>query len=297
MDNAAHAESLDHEVYRTPLAVQPEFELRNTPDNYRSHYLGQGKLPDKMKVWRVQNSPKGNVVAWGSAFEDSPDAEILATGLNRLKSYGDVGIGRHANILQWGYGDPPSQMTEAGQRLFLNCIHYIRRFDGQVPLVRQECDGRLSYLRWALAPKGTTQPKLEFTGEYPPDVVRKYQGRADALNDYYVKHVELLYPDKEGFRVDEDLKSLGLKSNRQIETLGKLIELLKDRRRGAVVRRALARYTCESFDAPEQWRQWFEANRARIFFTDVGGYKFIVAPEGYALRPGSKSVEAQAISP
>ena len=248
MDNAAHAESLDHEVYRTPLAVQPEFEFRTTPANYRLGYVSEGKLPDQMKVWRVQNSPKGSVVAPGRGFEDSPDAEIIAAGLNRAKSYGDVGIGRQANVLQWGYGDPPSQMTEAGRRLFLNCIHYIHRFDGKAPLVRRSASDRLSALRYAPGLKGATQPgNLVFSGQYPQDVIKKYQGRSSELNAYYVKNVELVYWDQ-GFRVDEDLKSLGLKSNRQIETLSRLIDLLDNRRRAEAARRVLARYTCESFE-------------------------------------------------
>jgi hypothetical protein len=283
LDNAAHVESLNHEVYRTPLAVQPEFEFRTTPESYRPGYVAEGKLPDQMKVWRVQNSPKGSVIVPGSGFEDSPDAEIIATGLNRIKRYGDVSIGRHANVLQWGYGDPPSQMTEAGRRLFLNCIHYIHRFDGQAPLVRRECEARLNALRWDPAQKGTTPPKLIFSGEYPQDVMRKYQGRSDELNAYYVKNLELLYWDQ-GYRVDEELKSLGLQSNRRIETLSRLIELLDNRRHAEVARQALTRYTCESFDSPPQWRQWFEINRTRIFFTDVGGYRFLVAPEGYAIK-------------
>jgi hypothetical protein len=274
MDNAAHAESLDHEVYRTPLAVQPEFEFRTTPENYRLGYVQERKLPDRMKVWRVQNSPTGSVVAWGSGFEDSPDAEILALGLNRAKRYGDVGIGRHANVLQWGYGDPPSQMTEAGRRLFLNCLHYIRRVEGRAPLVRRECEGRLSALRWASAQKGATQQKVVFIGTYPQDVMRKYQGRSDELNDYYVKNVELLYWD-EGFRVDDDLRSLGLDSNRKVETLERLFALLKDETHAETARRVLDRYTDgqTTFD--------FRNGRDRIYFTDVGGYQFKVVPEGY----------------
>jgi hypothetical protein len=283
LDNAAHVESLNHEVYRTPLAVQPEFEFRTTPESYRRGYVGESKLPDQMKVWRVQNSPKGSVIAWGSGFEDSPDAEILAAGLNRIKRYGDVGVGRQANVLQWGYGDPPSQMTEAGRRLFLNCIGYIHRFDGQTPLVRCEREARLSALQWVPAQKGTTQPKLIFSGTYPQDVMGKYHGRSDELNAYYVKNVELLYWDQ-GFRVDEELKTLGIKSNRRIGTLSRLIELLGNRRRAEIARQMLTRYTRESFDSPPQWRQWFETNRTRIFFTDVGGYKFLVAPEGYIIR-------------
>ncbi|MCX5643941.1 MAG: hypothetical protein NTZ17_04540 [Phycisphaerae bacterium] len=284
MDNAAHVESLNHEVYRTPLAVQPEFEFRTTPESYRLGYVGEGKLPDQMKVWRVQNTPKGSVVAPGSGFEDSPDAEIIATGLNRIKRYGDVGIGRHANVLQWGYGDPPSQMTEAGRKLFINCIHYIHRFDGQAPLVRREREGRLSALRWAPAQKGTTQQKLVFSGTYPQDVIRKYQGRSDELNDYYVKNLELLYRDQ-GYRVDEDLKSLGLKSNRKIETLGRLFELLKDETRREIAQRLLDRYTDghTTFD--------FKNGRDRIYFSDFGGYKFFVVPEGYLTAKAAKAAK------
>lgn len=283
-------------MYRTPLAVQPEFEFRSTPESYRSGYLGPGKLPDQMKVWRVQSSPKGNVIARGRCFEDSPDAEIIAAGLNRLKSYGDVAIGRQANVLQWGYGDPPSQMTEAGRRLFLNCIHYIHRFEGKPPLVRRECEGRLSALRWAPVRNGATQQKVIFSGTYPQDVLEKYRGRSDELSDYYVKNLELLYWDQ-GYRVDEDLRTLGLKSNRQIETLSKLIELLDNRRHAETARRVLARYTCESFETSQLWRQWLEVNRPRIYFTDVGGYKFLVAPEGYTIRARNKNAEARAVAP
>jgi hypothetical protein len=90
MGDAAHAESLnrDHEVYRTPFAVQPEFESWNTPDNYKRSQTGPDKLPEKMKVWLVQKTGKqvGGVVAWGAGFTDSPDAEIwpwVSTWANR----------------------------------------------------------------------------------------------------------------------------------------------------------------------------------------------------------------------
>jgi hypothetical protein len=107
MENAAHAESLDHEVYRTPLVVRPEFEYRSTPGSYRDRYFGSGKLPDKIKVWRVQNTQKGNVVARSYGFLDSPNTEIIAVGFNHGKEYGAIGISRQGNFLQWGYGIRP----------------------------------------------------------------------------------------------------------------------------------------------------------------------------------------------
>lgn len=54
--------------------------------------------------------------------------------------------------------------------------------------------------------------------------------------------------------------------------------------RAETARRLLARYTNESFRQPEQLRSWFEENKDRIYFTDVGGYKFLVVPQGYLTK-------------
>jgi hypothetical protein len=74
---------------------------------------------------------------------------------------------------------------------------------------------------------------------------------------------------------------LGLKSNRELETLQRLIELLDDSGQAPAAHKALGRYTRESFETPGEWQTWFKTNRDRTFFTDVRGYKFLVRPEGY----------------
>ena len=101
-------------------------------------------MPEKLKVWRVQQiagakeifvRPYGAVARpWKP--EEASDAERLVAGYNTGKMNGAVAVGRHGNFLQWGFSAPPSQMTEAGRRLFLNCIHYIARFEGQTPQKR-----------------------------------------------------------------------------------------------------------------------------------------------------------------
>jgi hypothetical protein len=318
-------------VYHTPLAVRPEFEFRPTPDNYRRTYQGPGKLPDRIKVWRVQNSPRGNMVSPAFGFLDSPDAEIIAVGFNLAKEYGAIGIGRQGNFLQWGYGDPPSQMTEAGRRLFINCIHYIHRFDGQTPLVHRCAEARDSAVLVASAmarihtlvtnrlsyvspPKRSAasgqeadvtsvplfgpdpwlpfetpravpvQPgeaahllapqKQFFLEMFLPDLWDKYCADPNSLVAYCKTNLELVYWDGI-FRVDEDLRSLGLTSNRRIETLERLFELRKDPARGELAQRLLDRYT----DGRTTFN--FQNGRDRIYFTDLGGYKFKVVPEGY----------------
>ena len=283
MGDAAHAESLEHEVFQKPFKVEPEFEHWDTPSNYHRRHLGKDKLPDKMKVWRVQNTGKtfGGVVARAYGFTDSSDTEILALGFNRGKEYGAVGVGRHGNFLQWGYSAPPSQMTEAGKKFFLNCICYIPRFDGKGPLIRMSSSHRLNALRLAAIINRISGDKKEFfTRTFPPELWEKYGSDPDGLVQYYRDNFELIYRDR-AFSIDSELKSLGMDSNRSLDTLERLIGLLQDDTHADTARRLLRRYTNQTFQNADDWKQWFDNNRDRIFFSDVGGYKFLVIPKGY----------------
>ena len=217
----------------------------------------------------------GNVVARSRGFTDSPDAEFLAVGFNHGKACGDIGIGRQGNFLQWGYSDPPSKMTEAGRRLFINCIHYIHRFDGKPPLGRRQSGDRSSAASLAGIITQVSRDRREFfLGQFPAELYDKYNSDPDGLVKYYRENVEWIYHDKV-YRVDEELKVLGLDSNRKVETLERLFELLNDPTHAATAKRLLARYTDghTTFD--------FKNGRDHILFTDVGGHKFMVVPEGY----------------
>ncbi|MHC4354043.1 MAG: hypothetical protein ACYS0H_15145 [Planctomycetota bacterium] len=295
MRNAAHGESLEHEVYRTPFKVEPDFEYRKTPPNYHDRHIGNDKLPDKMKVWKVQNSERGNVVSRSYGFEDSPDAEAIALGFNTGKEYGAVGIGRHAHVLQWGYFDSPSQMTEAARKLFLNCICYIHRFDRVRPLVREDSSHRLNAIRLALL-IDRIQDKKFFSSTFAPELMEKYKGNAKGLADYYRENLEFVYRDR-GYQVDSELKELGLVSNRSVETYGRLIELLDNPQRAEKATRLLRRYTSQhgGFTSTDRWRQWFAENKERIFFSDIGDYKFFVIPEGYPVGRKNKTAIGQAL--
>ncbi len=280
MADAAHVGSLDHEIFSKPFKVKPEFKFLQTPGNYRRFPDGD-KLPDQMKVWLVQNTGKrfGSVVARSYGFTDSPDAEALVLGFNTGKEYGAVGIGRHGNFLQWGYWAPPSQMTEAGKKLFLNCICYIHKFDGKAPLIRRATSQRMNAIRLA-ALINRIKSESFFSSTFPADLKTKYEGDPNGLVQYYRNYFELIYRDRV-FLIDSELQSLDLDSNRKIETLEKLIALLKDDIKADTAKLLLKRYTKESFETLDQWQSWFDGNKDRIFFTDVGGYKFLVTPEGY----------------
>jgi len=283
MGDAAHAELLDHQVFQKPFKVEPEFEHWNTPEDYHRQHIGEDKLPDKMKVWRVQQSDKtfGGVVSRAYNF-GYPDDEVLVRGYNTGKEYGAAGVGRHGNFLQWGYAAPPSKMTEAGQKTFLNCICYIHKFNGKQPLIRKQSSTRESAVRLAaIINKVINQDHKDFfMSNFPKELYNEYRNNADGLVQYYEKNLELVYHN-EVFLVDHELEKLGIESNRKINTLEQLIKLLDSREEANLAKYLLERYTEQSFMSKRGWRNWFEKNRKRIFFSDFGGYKFRVVPQQY----------------
>jgi hypothetical protein len=109
---------------------------------------------------------------------------------------------------------------------------------------------------------------------FPKELWEQYHADPEGLVAYYKANLELVYRDGI-YYVDEELRSLGLESNRKIETLERLFELRKDPAHREIAQRLLDRYTDgqTTFD--------FQNGRDRIYFTDVGGYQFKVVPEGY----------------
>jgi hypothetical protein len=91
-----------------------------------------------MSVLRIQNTNNGPGGAGAATrviqSEDAPEAESILLGYAPGKHYLSNGIARHGNFLQWGWSAPPSQMTTAGQDLFINSLCYIKTFDGQAPV-------------------------------------------------------------------------------------------------------------------------------------------------------------------
>ena len=298
MSDAAQGELLNHEVFTTPLKVEPKYENWPTPPNYRM-YPGGKEMPDTVKVWRVQDTGKdyGSVVSSGAGFINAPDAEFLTLGYNVGKGPRDVGVSRQGNFLQWGYNGSPKQMTEAGKRFFINCIVYIRKFDGKLPLIRRSSNDRSIAPMYArLIPQINDASFIE--GLFGPGIRAKFKGEpksyAEDLAKYLEANMEFIYAGSGGFEVDEDLKGLGIASNRKLETLEKLAALRGDALKRTTVDKILARYLDAKTATPATAGQWLADNRERIFFTDVGGYKFMAAPKGYLTPAAATSAATQA---
>jgi hypothetical protein len=274
----AHGVVPTHEIFNKPHKVPIRFEELPTPENYR-HWPGGEKLGKTMKAWKVQTRKFPDIdpglVSDPYGFADAPDAEVISSGLNG-KGPDSVALGRHGNFFLWGFSAQPSDMTAEMRTCFVNTVHYIKKFDGQKPLVRRTSSGR----EWALVCAGYLKQISDeqfLTRNFPEDLRKRFGKDPEKYLTYYKENLEYLHRAGDHVVVDEDVKRLGL-SNRKVELLERCVALLEKGEQPELALRVLRRYTTETFAEAGPWRAWLDRNRGRLFFTDVGGYKFVVGP-------------------
>ena len=109
------------------------------------------------------------------------------------------------------------------------------------------------------------------------DLFYLFGTEGNSYADYFEHNADYLLPNPRnyGFLIDEDARSLGI-SNNDINLLDRAIALWESGEDKAKGRRLLERYTLCRFDTPAEWRAWYEANKSRLFFTEAGGWLFLV---------------------
>ncbi len=185
-------------------------------------------------------------------------------------------------------------MTPEARKCFVNAVCYIRKFDGQKPIVRRKASGQ----EWAVVYAGYMKQYQgqEFVKQlFPDDLRRRFEKNPEKLVAYYQENLEYLLPSQNGFAVDEEVKVLEL-SNRKVELLDRCVALLFQGEQAERALRILTRYTNERFTDARRWNSWLKANRDLLFFSDFGGFKFMVAREAlieplHRGGPGHAAVE------
>lgn len=143
------------------------------------------------------------------------------------------------------------------------------------------------------------QASLRFTASKPQSFADYLKGRrgveglfARFGTDYQAYH---RFYDENGpwlysvapfyqFELDEDAKSLGV-PNTDPRLLDRAITLWETGADVAKARRLLTRYTLLDYETPQEWRAWFERHKAELFFTQGGGWVFMVGSR----QPGDDS--------
>ena len=76
--------------------------------------------------------------------------------------------------------------------------------------------------------------------------------------------------------IDDEVRYLGI-ANNDIRLLDKCIAMLENNDpEQDIAETLLRRYTLCRFETPEEWRKWFETYKDKLFFTEGGGYLWLV---------------------
>jgi hypothetical protein len=289
---------LDHPIFQGPLTPDIEWTEAVVPGNYRSYPEGRD-LPEKIQGWKVHEGefPAIDVglVSDPYGFEDSPDCEWISSGINS-KGPLSMALGRQGNLFLWGFYGDPSRMTPSAQRVFLNTIVYMKRFDGAPILIGEAKNARdyaLIYAGMATTLKDSKGVMDWLKDRFPANLWESTGGDGDKLEEFYRAHLEFLYSTERGFAVDPDLMALNV-SNRRPEFFERVLERLDADPQDASARRLLTRYAPQASRLdPTALRKWLEENRQRLFFTDTGGFQWRIAPPA-AIRAPTPAQETPA---
>lgn len=282
---------LGHPIFHAPLAAVIELVKRDTPANYRS-WPGGKDLPERLDCWVVQTGVQPQDLDFGllatpQGFEDSPDAEKICSGLNS-KGFDSVAIGRHANLLLWGFAGDPTQMTESARRAFINAVAYISRFDGDRPLAPSASLAREQLLLWFGFYSGAKVVPGHIKDLFAKELWALAAGDWSRLETIVRADLEYVRFDGATCVLDEDAKALG-KSTRRLELLDAVAAALATNPGDPGARRLLARYLPEQKDVDaSSLSGWIARHRERLFFSDVGGYRWFVDTRAPANAPSTQ---------
>ena len=101
---------------------------------------------------------------------------------------------------------------------------------------------------------------------------------------YYDENAPYFYGGGGELVLDEDAKAWGIPNNDK-RLIEKAISCLEQGVETERAQRVLARYTLCAFASPADWRAWYDRQEDKLFFTESGGWFFMV--DGSRLTPGN----------
>lgn len=138
---------------------------------------------------------------------------------------------------------------------------------------------------------------------YKPEQVKKYtyadhlkryqNGLYDVFGEneneyikYYDENKDYFYGGEGSYKltIDEDAKLWQIPNNDK-RLLDKAISTLEKGEETERAKRILKRYTLCDFETPAEWRKWYDKYNNRMFFTESGGWFFLI--DGSADTPGN----------
>ena len=131
------------------------------------------------------------------------------------------------------------------------------------------------YLDMSQMPPVVKKSFGQYLKERNPKLYEVFGTDEAAYANYYDKNAPYMRPDLRGYElvIDPEVRALGIPNN-DIRLLDKAIELMEQGDPDG--KTILERYTLKRFATPAEWRNWLDTNRPKMFFTEAGGYLWLV---------------------
>jgi hypothetical protein len=208
---------------------------------------------------------------------NSIDAEIIAMGTSGKGPLRGAVV-RHGPFTFWGFAYAPDAMTDAGRALFLNTLHYAAKQGEREVLEKRMAKTRHSPYSYLALAKFKHPGFIRTLAQYlPEEMAGKGITETEAWLD---ENLPYLYARGRRFEVDLAARELGI-PNHSTALLEKCIDDLGKKARYLKAHEVLVRYTgMTGLGASRKaWRKWYKENRDYLFFSDIGGYRFVLDAE------------------
>jgi len=105
----------------------------------------------------------------------------------------------------------------------------------------------------------------ELIGNNPEAYAKFYNDNYDYFYGFGFYHLE----------IDEDVKSMCI-PNYDLRILDEAIKLWETGKDSDKAKRILSRYTLVDFATAKEWREWYNTYKDKLFFTEAGGWLFLI---------------------
>lgn len=277
----------DHEVFRTPVPIDTGAAVAvPVPESWQPEMMSKSVKVLPLVRGRGRQGEKG-WCTYVYEHADAPEVEAICGGINS-KTPRAGAVWRQGNLMHFGFQPAPDEMNETGRALLVNCIVYISRFTEDHVIVRPPRvsggGGRVfdrdRLGRLLRRPQSAVDEALRYY--VAPDVLGALKGKSrEQVAAWYADARDYLHANADGLlTVDAEARALGLAPARP-DFFEKALAALKNPNTAATAGSLLCRYAPEGpgRDAgPEAWQTWWGANKAALFFSDAGGYRWYVDP-------------------
>jgi hypothetical protein len=276
----------DHVLFQKPLQIDIKKTTKiDTPEAFQ-HEIKDAKIEvlPLARDLKAKHSPGWCTYTY--EHDGAPELEVICGGVNS-KTPKAGAVWRQGNLLHFGFDLAPAEMNDTGRALLVNSIAYIARFTDDRPILRTPCifvqRKRLMDRDYLARRLRDPKPNLEGLPYYfaPADFEKHLKEKSVAdVAAWYREVRDFLHADADGkFTVDAEARAFGVPPA-ELEFLTKASAALTGEG-AADARRLLARYVPDGpgeAASATDWSAWVEKNRAYLFFSDTGGYRWYLDP-------------------